>query len=284
MVLTQGSFGNVPAWFGTDAADNETLTATQASVSTTVIAFAENDTITGSSSDDLIFGGQGDDNLSGEGGDDTVFGNKGGDRLDGGTGDDLIFGGQDDDVLIGGAGTDLLSGDKGGDTLIGDEGVDFYVGGSENDVFVLRADQAGSTIDVGSIVSGFLGVPSQIEVPDAIISDFDSNSDQIGLIGVSENDLIFENFNSVDEFGVSLDVILPLVLSSTPDAVEFLEQNGISLSDLDPDGDGALEGTTIKISSTNGSPDQTLAYVLNVDPTVLGDPAGNNFVPADGLF
>ncbi len=284
MVLTQGSFGNNPAWFGTDAADNETLTASQASVSTTVIAFAENDTITGSSSDDLIFGGQGDDNLFGEGGDDTVFGNKGGDTLDGGTGDDLVFGGQGDDLLIGAAGIDLLSGDKGGDTLVGDEGVDVYVGGSENDVFVLKADEAGSTLDVGSIVSGFLGIPSQIEVPDAIITDFDSSSDQIGLVGVSEDALIFENFNSLDEFGVSLDVVLPLVLSSAPDAVEFLEQNGISLSDLDPDGDGALEGTTIKISGTNGEPDQTLAYVLNTDPSVLGDPAGNNFVSVDGLF
>lgn len=71
-----------------------------------------------------------------------------------------------------------------------------------------------------------------------------------------------------------------MVLSTVPEAVEFLEKGGISSEDLDPDGDGILTGTAIRIAENN----QLLGYVLNVEPEALGNLPADQFVASEGLF
>ncbi|EAW33462.1 calcium-binding protein [Lyngbya sp. PCC 8106] len=272
MVLTPGLLDSLSAWFATNNPDNDTLTTEQASSSTTVLAFQGNDTITGSQNTDVIYGGQQNDELFGQAGGDSLFGNKDTDLLDGGLGDDVLFGGSGSDLIVGGEGVDIL---------IGDRDVDFYKGGEGADIFVLRTDQAGETQEIDSFVSLFPGIPDEVELPDAIITDFDSVNDQIGLTeGLTRQDITFETFNSQENFGVTIDLILPIVLSTVPEGVEFLEKGGISSEDLDPDGDGVLTGTAIRIAENN----QLLGYVLNVEPEVLGNLPSDRFVSSEGLF
>lgn len=272
MVLTPGFLESLPAWFATNNPDNDTLSAEQASTSTTVLAFQGNDTITGSQNADVIYGGQGNDELFGQGGADTLLGNKDTDLLDGSLGDDLLFGGSGSDLIVGGEGVDVL---------VGDREVDIYKGGEGADAFVLRTDQAGQVQEVDSFVSLLPGIPDEVELPDAIITDFDPANDRIGLTeGLTRQDITFETFNSQEIFGVTIDFVLPLVLSTVPEAVEFLEKGGISSEDLDPDGDGILTGTAIRIAENN----QLLGYVLNVEPEALGNLPADQFVASEGLF
>jgi Ca2+-binding RTX toxin-like protein len=272
MVLTPGLLESLPVWFATNNPDNDTLTSEQASSSTTVLAFQDNDTITGSQNGDVIYGGQGNDELFGQAGADTLFGNKDTDLLDGSLGDDLLWGGSGSDLLVGGEGVD---------TLIGDREVDIYKGGEAGDVFVLRTDQAGQIQEINSLLSLIPGVPDEIELPDAIITDFNAANDQIGLTeGLTRQEITFETFNSQETFGVTTNFILPIVLSSVPNALDFLEKGGISPEDLDPDDNGVLTGTAIRITENN----QLLGYVLNVEPEVLGNLGSDRFVSADGLF
>ncbi|MEB3280249.1 MAG: calcium-binding protein [Lyngbya sp.] len=272
MVLTLDFLESLPARFATNNPDNDTLTAEQASSSTTVLAFQGNDTINGSQNADVIYGGQGNDELSGEAGADRLLGNKDTDLLDGSLGDDLLFGGSGSDLIVGGEGVDIL---------IGDREVDVYKGGEGGDVFVLRTDQAGQTQEVNSIVSFLSGIPDEIELPDAILTDFDSANDRIALTeGLTRQDITFETFDSEETFGVTIDLILPLVLSEVPEALDFLDRGGISSEDLDPDDDGVLTGTAIRIAENN----QLLGYVLNIEPEVLANLGSDQFVSAEGLF
>merc|ERR1712137_1508239 len=99
---------------------------------------------------------------------------------------------------MGGKGTDLLVGGEGNDTLIGDAGVGIYQGGLGSDVYVFRTDLAGIEQDLSAVSSIFPGIPSSIELPNAIITDFNSAEDIIGLTGgMTKADLIFEDFNSL---------------------------------------------------------------------------------------
>ncbi|WP_413163504.1 calcium-binding protein [Capilliphycus salinus ALCB114379] len=272
MVLSSGFLDSLPAWFATNNPDNHTLTEEQASSSTTVLAFQGNDTINGSQNADEIYGGQQNDELFGQAGADTLLGNKDSDLLDGSLGDDLLFGGAGSDLIVGGEGVDILTGDR---------EVDIYKGGEGGDVFVLRTDQAGQTQEVNSIVSFLSGIPDEIELPDAIITDFDAANDSIGLTeGLTRQDLSFETFNSLETFGVGLDLIIPVILSSVPSGTEFLEKGNITIEDLDPDGDGVLTGTAIRIAGNN----QLLGYVLNTEPEVLANLGTDRFVASEGFF
>jgi Ca2+-binding RTX toxin-like protein len=268
MTLTQTTIG---VWLGTDGPDNEVLTVEQASPSQ-VFLLNGNDTIRGSQGNDYISGGKGDDDLYGEAGNDSLFGDKNRDIFNGGFGDD---------ILRGGKGNDFMSGGEGSDTLIGDADVDVYKGDGGRDVFVLRRDQAGQIQDLSAVKPLLPSVPDQIQLPDAIITDFNLTEDIIGVTaGLTKADLQFTNFNSQELLGVGANVLIPLINTFVPDATNIIQRIGLTVQDLDPDNDGALEGTTITIASTG----QTLGLVLNVNPTDLANLGGDRFIPADNVL
>lgn len=266
MVLTPDFSEPLARLLGTNGDDNDTLTVEQAtSFPGGVLALSGNDTINGSSVNDLISGGKGEDDLLGNGGNDSLFGNKDTDFLDGGSGDD---------ILRGGKGTDLLVGGEGNDTLIGDAGVGIYQGGLGSDVYVFRTDLAGIEQDLSFVSSIIPGVPSSIELPNAIITDFDLNEDIIGLTGgMTKADLIFEDFNSLEEFGINTNLILPFL----DDELELLGKAGISVENLDPNNDGILEGTAMRMGSTN----QLLGYVLNTEVSEISALPESQFISVD---
>ncbi len=266
MVLTPDFSQPLARLLGTDGDDNDFLTVQQANdFPGGILALSGDDSINGSSVNDLIFGGRGEDDLLGNDGNDSLSGNKDTDFLDGGLGDD---------ILRGGKGTDLLVGGEGNDTLIGDAGVGIYQGGLGSDVYVFRTDLAGIEQDLGGVISIIPGIPNSIELPNAIITDFNSAEDIIGLTGgLTKADLIFEDFNSFAEFGINANLVLPFL----SDELELLAKTGISVQDLDPNNDGVLEGTAIKIGSTN----QLLGYVLNTEFSEVAALPESQFISVD---
>ena len=234
-----------------------------------VWALGGKDTVTGSSDAELIFGNDDSDSIFGNSGNDSIFGGKGNDDILGEIGNDILTGeknrdfldgGSGNDLLRGGVGVDLLVGGEGNDTLIGDKDVDIYKGGLGRDVFVFRADQAGVRA-VG------------IELPDAVIVDFNKSDDLIGLTGgVTGRILSFQE--------VSLSLNDPRILLLDPGVIEdgtsFLAKGGITQADLDPDGNGRVEATYISFGFTNA----LLGAVLNVKPADLS----NRFVSVDSLL
>ncbi|MGB6168437.1 MAG: hypothetical protein WBF52_12690 [Geitlerinemataceae cyanobacterium] len=205
-----------------------------------------NDAIVGSSDGELIFGNIGQDTLSGSGGndsllggrdndvihgneeDDLLAGNIGNDIVNGGAGNDSLFGGQNNDVLLGGEGSDTLSGDFGVDALIGEIG---------SDVFILRADNTSSLADF-SVGSGNADV----------LIDFNPLEDRIALTGgLTEVNLTTLELNNQ-----------PLL--TTPEVQGLIDTGAISLTTIDPDGNGLVNGTLIGISGTG----QFLGIALNV--------------------
>ncbi|NEP45730.1 MAG: calcium-binding protein [Okeania sp. SIO2H7] len=272
MVLTPDFLEPLPRLLGTSESDNEILTVQQAAdvFPGGVLGLNGDDTMGGSAAADLIRGGKGDDDILGNGSDDRLFGDKNRDFLDGGLGND---------TLRGGKGVDLLFGGEGADTLIGEVDVDIYKGGGGSDSFVLRRDQAGLVQDLG-IINIIPGLPDNIQLPDAIVTDFNPAEDSLLLTeGLTKADLTFEEFNSFNEFNVNANVILPIILGAEPDGLEFLAKAGISLSDLDPDGDGVLEGTAITIDGG-----RLLSYVLNTTPETLSALPDANFITTEGII
>jgi len=272
MVLTPDFLEPLPRLLATPQSDNEFLTVQQAAAAFPggVLALDGNDTITGSAAPDFVRGGRGDDDLIGNGGDDNLFGDKNRDFLGGGLGND---------ILRGGKGVDLLFGGDGDDTLIGEVDVDIYKGGNGRDAFVLRRDQAGLIQDLTNI-SFLPGLPASVQRPDAVITDFNPAEDSLLLTeGLTKADLTFEEFNSFEEFNISANVILPLVLGPNVNGLEFLAKAGITPSDLDPDGDGTLVGTTITI---NGG--QVLGTILNVAPETLASLPDTSFATTEGII
>ena len=266
MVLNPDFSEPLTRLLGTSDDDNEILTVEQAtSFPGGILALSGDDTITGSSVDDLIFGGRGEEELFGGGGNDRLFGNKDTDFLDGGFGDD---------VLRGGKGADLLVGGEGNDSLIGDAGIGIYKGGLGSDVYVFRTDLAGIIQDLSGISSVVPGVPNSVELPHAIVIDFNPVEDIIGLTGgMTKSDLIFEDFNSLEEFGINTNLILPFV----GDQLELLAKADTSVQDLDPNNDGVLEGTAIKMSGTN----QMLGYLLNTNSAEIAALPESQFISVD---
>lgn len=273
MALTPDFSEPLARLLGTSEPDNEVLTVQQAGSEFPggVLALDGEDTIRGSSATDFIRGGKANDDLLGDAGNDSLFGDKNRDFLDGGFGDD---------ILRGGKGVDLLVGGEGADTLIGEVDVDIYQGGGGSDTFVLRRDQAGLVQDLGGIISAIPGLPDNIQLPDAIVTDFNSAEDSILLTeGLTKADLTFEEFNSFNEFNVNANIVLPIILGAEPDGLDFLAKGGISVSTLDPDGDGVLEGTAIRIGGN-----QLLGYALNTTPDVFASLPDTSFTTVEGVI
>ncbi len=244
---------------GDNSPENYTLAPGQlASFPGGVWVLAGNDTVRGSSDAERIFGnddrdsllgGAGDDSIYGGKGDDDVLGEIGSDFLTGERNSDFVDGGAGNDFLRGGRGVDLLVGGEGNDTLIGDADVDVYKGGAGSDVFVLRAEQAGIRL-VG------------IEVPDAVIVDFDKSSDSIGLsVEFTSSNISFEQVS----YSLSDPRLLLLDPAAVASGTSLLAKGGISQRDLDPDGNGRVEAANIRFGFTNA----LLGTVLNVTPADL---------------
>ena len=258
MVLTPDNSGT-SRLVGDNSPENITLVPGQlASFPGGVWMLGGNDTVTGSSDAERIFGNDGKDSLSGGAGNDSIYGGKGDDDILGKSGNDFltgdrnsdfIDGGVGNDLLRGGQGVDLLVGGEGNDTLIGDRDVDIYKGGAGRDVFVFRVDQAGIRV-VG------------IEVPDAVIVDFDKSNDSIGLSVDFSTNLVF-----LEQISYSLND--PRLLLLNPGTIaggtSLLAKGGISQESLDPDGNGSVEATNIRF----GSNQALLGTVLNVTPADL---------------
>ncbi|GAB4285463.1 MAG: hypothetical protein Fur0025_17070 [Oscillatoriaceae cyanobacterium] len=235
--------------------DNETLSLGRLSgFSGGLRALAGDDTVTGSNSDEAMNGNQGQDVLFGRGGRDTlrggqdqdrVFGDTGDDILNGNRGLDLVLGGDGNDLVRGGQDEDLLVGEKGNDTLIGDFGQDLLVGGAGDDLFLLRRDAGVSNSRLTDI-----------------ILDFNATDDRIGLTGgLQENDLVFQNFS------VALtDLVASVQLFTGQNLQDII---GITENILDPNSDGAVEGTLIQIDPDQNIVDRGdyLGFVVNATTT-----------------
>ncbi|MBE9094375.1 calcium-binding protein [Tychonema sp. LEGE 07203] len=269
MVLTPDN-STISRLVGDNTPENITLAPGQlASFPGGVWMLGGNDTVRGSSDGELIFGNDGKDSLLGGAGNDSIYGGKddddvlgesGNDFLTGDKNSDFVDGGAGNDLLRGGQGVDLLVGGDGNDTLIGDRDVDIYQGGAGSDVFVFRVDRAGSRI---------LG----IEVPDAVIVDFDKSSDSIGIsVPFTSSNISFEQ--------VSYSLNDPRLLLIDPGTVaggtSLLAKGGISQQSLDPDGNGRVEATNIRFGFTNA----LLGTVLNVTPADLN----GRFINASSLL
>lgn len=212
-------------------------------------ALAGDDTVIGSISDELMNGNAGNDVLFGRGGNDTLrggqgndalYGEEGDDILNGNRGDDLVVGGRGNDFLRGGQDNDLLIGGEGNDTLIGDFGQNRLVGGTGNNLLILRPETASATPDEADMILDF-------------------NNDRIGLAnGLRLNDITFQ-----EGYARNFETELTIMQTYTPDPILVLSE--LSLEQLDPNGNGLLEGTLIRQVST----DRVLAFVLNATPEEL---------------
>jgi len=213
-------------------------------------AFSGNDTVRGADSAEImngnagldrLFGGGGNDLLRGGRDGDEVFGELGNDVLNGNRGDDIVVGGEGNDIVRGGQDFDLLVGEAGNDVLIGDFGQDALVGGGDRDLFVLRTD----TTDLNPFGTD-------------IIIDFDPTQDTIGLTGgISAENLRFQ--------AISVNLSSEIA-SLDPELLQkLLTVAGVSQAQLDPNGDGVLEGTLIQ-SLDSGT---FLGAVLNTTADAL---------------
>ena len=139
-------------------------------------------------------------NVVGGSGSDTITGNNLGDILNGGGGVDKITGGAGNDIIIGGAGNDTLTGGLGNDTFVFRSGFgqdtiqsatgtnDFTVGTAANhDTLDLRGLGFTSVDDVLAHTSGTTNAVIHAPV----------GTDQITIVGVTENDLSLHKFDIV---------------------------------------------------------------------------------------
>lgn len=143
----------------------------------TLLGNQGNDSVLGNQDNDLIFGGKENDALFGGKGNDTSYGNLGNDTIYGNEGDDVIYGGKGNDAVYGGKGNDRVFGDLGDDTISGDLGSDTMTGGEGRDLFVVGRRTGNLTT----------GSPTLANAD--YITDFTDGQDQIGLQGISFDQL-----------------------------------------------------------------------------------------------
>jgi Ca2+-binding RTX toxin-like protein len=268
MVLTPDNSG-ISRLVGDNSPENITLAPGQlASFPGGLWMLGGNDTVRGSSDTERIFGNDGKDSLLGGAGSDSIYGGKEDDDVLGETGEDVLTGDRNSDFLDGGAGNDLLRGGQGidllvggdgNDILIGDRDVDIYKGDGGSDVFVFRVDQAGIRV---------FGV----EVPDAVIVDFDKSSDSIGIsVEFTSSNISFEQVS----YSLNDPRLLLLDPATIAGGTSLLAKGGISPQSLDPDGNGRVEATNIRFGFANA----LLGTVLNVTPADLN----GRFISANSL-
>jgi Ca2+-binding RTX toxin-like protein len=160
----------------------------------------DNDNIViGNSDDNTIAGNEGGVPLTGDlrypgNGNDRLFGESGNDEIRGKAGDDILSGGPDNDRLFGDGSINPLA-SSGNDILFGGAGQDELTGGGGADTFVFAPGDGGSSAEQADL-----------------ITDFELETDQIGLIDLTFEQLSFQAVSDTssaivtgDEFLASLD-------------------------------------------------------------------------------
>ncbi|MGL5082471.1 MAG: calcium-binding protein [Microcoleaceae cyanobacterium] len=220
------------------------------SASDTIIGNQGNDTLQGLGSADRVLGGQDFDSIGGDEGNDTLNGNKGPDFVNGGTGDDLIRGGQDPDLLIGNEGSDSIFGDRGTDFLTGNGRSDLFALSfisSEPDPFGLEAD---AILDFQGAEGDRIGLPNGLIETDLFLTPFSLEIDTL------LSDDLLEAIADAQDLGFPLDQLRTLLTPATLRQA-FQQFTGV---DVDPNGDGIVEGTTIVLEAT----EQIIGRAVNV--------------------
>ncbi len=202
-----------------------------------------NDSLFGDMGDDVMDGGTGHDYLSGGTGNDTMTGGSGDDTLDGGAGNDDMFGGTGHDYMLGGHGDDEMSGGDGDDRMYGDGGADTLDGGSGHDKLyggdgndVLIGGDGNDTLRGGEgddILTGGSGY-------DRFEMDAQSGHDIIQDI-MDQDTVVFEGqeFHAEDMiFNENEDG--DVVVSFSGVEGQSVTLNGVSMDDLDRNGDGDI--------------------------------------------
>ena len=183
-----------------------------------------NDSLFGDAGDDVMDGGTGHDYLSGGAGNDTLTAGDGDDTLDGGSGNDDMFGGTGHDVMLGGDGNDVLSGGDGNDTLQGGLGDDILTGGSGQDRFEFDA-QSGHDI-----------IQDIMEQDTVVFEGQEFHADDM-IFNENEDGDVVVSFAGVEGQSVTL--------------------NGVSMDDLDRNGDGD-PSDGYSVTESNGSVSLTI--------------------------
>ena len=196
--LLDGGAGTDTLFFtSTNSAITYTLNTSPTTNFETVYASSGDDSLTGDAGDNRLVGYMGSDILTGGAGNDELYGHFPGvgnppryenvvdsnDTLYGGAGDDALYGGAGDDILDGGTGRDVLSGEgsaSGDGSTYSDEPQELWGGPAGSDTFVTRAGDGSTDL-------------AQADV----ITDFGDGSDQIGLDGISFNELTIEQGTGV---------------------------------------------------------------------------------------
>ncbi|MDB2512674.1 hypothetical protein N9X48_08320 [Luminiphilus sp.] len=226
------------------------------------------DTLVGDSNDNVLVGWGGADNIRGGAGDDYIYGyvdenpqgvSDGADSLYGGAGDDTLAGGAGDDVLDGGTGRDVLSGEGGSSSGI--DGASYSNGGSNgSDTFVTRAGDGSTDL-------------AQADV----IMDFEDGTDQIGLDGISFNDLTIAQGtgeyanDTIVSYGAEYLFIIKNVSAAN---ITYLD---VVSTAIDP---VTITGTSSDEVSLGGSGDDTISSGTGTD--ILVGYSGNDSITIDG--
>ncbi|NJK36401.1 MAG: calcium-binding protein [Oscillatoriales cyanobacterium RM1_1_9] len=210
------------------------------SVSDTINGNQGNDTLQGLGGGDRIWGGQDFDSIEGGEGADTLNGNRGFDFVNGDGGNDILRGGQDADLLVGGVGNDSIFGDRGTDFLAGNGGSDVLVLSfisPEADPFGAEAD---TILDFQGTERDRIGLPPGLTEADLLLTPVTVVIDDV------LSDELLTAVIEVQNLGFTPDQLRALL---TPAAIRQVFQDFTGV-DVDPNGNGIIEGTEIRIAAT----------------------------------
>ena len=200
-----------------------------------------NDSLFGDIGNDVMDGGTGHDYLSGGAGDDTLTGGHGDDTLDGGAGNDDMFGGSGHEVMLGGDGDDTMEGGDGDDRLYGQDGFDSIDGGSGHDQLY---GGEGSDVLVGGdgndTLQGGLGDDTLTGGSGADRFEMDAASGHDIIQDIMEQDtVVFEGQEfHADDMIFNENEDGDVVVSFAGVEGQSVTLNGVSMDDLDRNGDG----------------------------------------------
>ncbi|MBO6520414.1 MAG: DUF642 domain-containing protein [Rhodospirillales bacterium] len=202
-----------------------------------------NDSLFGEAGDDVMDGGHNNDYLSGGAGNDTMDSGSGNDTMDGGAGNDDMFGGWNDDVMLGGEGNDSLDGSGGNDQLYGGAGDDTLVGGYDQDqLYGGEGNDVLSGGDGNDTLQGGLGDDTLTGGWGEDRFEMDAQSGHDIIQDIMENDtVVFEGqeFHAEDMiFNENEDG--DVVVSFNGVEGQSVTLNGVSMDDLDRNGDGDI--------------------------------------------
>jgi Ca2+-binding RTX toxin-like protein len=246
---------------------NYTINSSSTSNFENVRAGSGDDTITGDDNANRLVGWGGADILSGGAGNDELYGyldQNMQDQQGVSDGIDALYGGAGDDNLYGGAGDDLLDGGTGRDILSGEGASGSYDNGGANgaDTFVIRTGDGGATLELADV-----------------ITDFEDGTDQIGLDGITFNDLTVEQGTGSYSSHVvvkktSSGEFLTIIQNHTVNNITYLDMVSTSTSAQtltgSSDGDVILGGSGNDTITSGSGDDIIIGYSGDDSVTING--------------